>query len=118
MAFWSKIFGKRKQPEELYEVEISEKSIVVRHPKRKTESINWLDITEISLVNTDEGPCNPDVWLILAGGGMGCSIPHGSKGYDEVYEIVSKYEDFNFENVIKSMGSTNNEMFKLWQKKE
>jgi hypothetical protein len=44
-------------------------------------------------------------------------IPQGAKGYDEVYAIVSKYENFNFENVIKSISSTDNAEFELWTKK-
>lgn len=111
------IGGKRKQPEELYEVEITNESIKVTHPKRKDEQIKWVEIEEIFLVNTDEGPFLPDIWLILMGAGKGCSIPHGNKGYDEIYKIVSKYSGFNFENVVKSMSCADNAKFELWKKK-
>ena len=122
MGFWNKIFGSknenanRKQPEDYYETEITDVYVKVTHPKRKTEQIDWNEIEEIKLINTDEGPFLPDVWLILMGNGKGCSIPQGSDGWNKVYEIVSKYDGFNFENVIKSASCAHNETFELWQK--
>ena len=122
MGIWNKIFGsksendKRKQPEDFYETEITDVYVKVTHPKRKDEQINWNEIEEIKLINTDEGPFLPDVWLILMGNGKGCSIPQGSDGWNKVYDIVSKYDGFNFENVIKSASCTDNETFELWQR--
>lgn len=122
MGFWKNLIGgkkrqeQEKQLEDYYEVEITEKSIIVTHPNRPTEQIDWREIEEIKLINTDEGPFLPDVWLVLMGNGKGCSIPQGSEGWDKVYDIVSKYKDFDFENVIKSASCTDNQIFKLWKK--
>lgn len=68
------------------------------------------------LINTDEGPFLPDVWLVLVGDNGSCSLPQGCIGYDQVYDIVSKYEGFDFENEIKSMKCTANQQFLLWKK--
>lgn len=122
MRFWKKIFGdnkkneNKKQIEDYYQVELTEKTIIVTHPIRPTEQIDWNDIEEIKLANTDEGPFLTDVWLLLMGNGKRCSIPQGSEGWDKVYNIVSKYDEFNFENVIKSASCTGNQIFKLWKK--
>lgn len=117
MGFFSRLFNKNKsQPEDEFTVTISDESITVEHLKRKTEKVEWSNIREIKLINTDSGPWLPDVWLALIGDNDGCLIPQGAKGYDEVYEIVSKYEGFDFENVIKSMSCTENAEFKLWNK--
>ena len=121
MGFWNKIFGSksvnsnRKQLEDYYETEITDTYVKVTHPERKDEQIHWHEIDKIKLINTDEGPFLPDVWLILMGNGKGCSIPQGSEGYLKVYDIISKYEEFNFENVIKSAGCTENMTFDLWK---
>ena len=119
MGLFDKIFGKSKpkQPFDNYIVTITDELVKVEHPKRKTEQIFWKDINEIKLINTDAGPVAPDIWLILIGENIGCSIPHGSEGYDRVYEIVSKYENFDFGNVIKSMSCAENEQFHLWTRK-
>jgi hypothetical protein len=120
MGLWTKIFGKEKvrktQPEDLYEVEITDAYVKVIHPSRPVEQIDWKEIEEIKLVNTDEGPLLPDVWMILIGNNKGCSIPQGSEGWEKVYDIVSKYEGFNFENVIESASCAENKVFDLWKK--
>ena len=119
MGFLNKLFSKptRKNPEDDFKVTINDELVKVEHPMRKTEQIAWKNIEQIKLINTEEGPWLPDVWLNLLGQNEGCLIPQGAKGYDEVYNVVSKYEDFNFENVIKSLSCTDNAEFDLWTKK-
>lgn len=104
-----------RQPEDDYVTIITRDGIKVEHPRRLTEEIGWNEIDEIKLVNTDEGPFFPDIWLVLIGKTRGCSIPHGSKGFEKVYDIVSKYDSFNFENVVASMSCTDNRSFDLWK---
>lgn len=124
MGFLSRLFKKKelnaqgepKQPEDYYEVTITNNSVRIQHPAQKTEEVLWVDIETITLVNTDQGPWFPDIWLALEGRGTVCYIPHGSKGFDEVFEIISKYEGFDFENFGISMTCTDNKRFPLWRK--
>ncbi len=119
MGFFDNLFKKRKpkNPEDDFHVTITDTLIRVEHPVRKTEQVLWENIQEIKLINTNQGPWLPDVWLALLGEEDGCLIPQGVKGFDEVYDIVSKYDGFNFENAIKSMTCTDNAEFNLWTKK-
>lgn len=118
MGLFDKLFGKPKlQPEDYYVVTITDDQIKVEHPKRKTEILIWNDLHTILLINTNEGPWLPDVWLTLLGDNSGCMIPQGSNGFEAVYDIVSKYEGFNFDNVNLSMGCTDNKEFLLWTNK-
>ena len=119
MGIFDRIFkkgGKHKQPEDDFVVTITDEYVRVEHPRRKTETIQWKEIKEIRMINTDAGPSLPDIWLALIGENTGCVIPQGAYGFNEVYEIVSKYEGFNFENVTKSMASGGNREFDLWKK--
>jgi hypothetical protein len=119
MGFLSKFFNNKKvQPEEVYEVSITNEAIHVTHPKFNSSGINWNNIQTIELINTNQGPLLPDVWLSLSGENNNCMIPQGSKGFEEVYAIVSEYEGFNFENVIRSMSCADNAKFLLWTKKD
>ena len=113
MGIFSSFFKKKKSKnlEDLYEVEITNQFIQVIKPNGKIERISWIDIEEIKLQNTTEGPFLPDIWLILMGKNSVCSIPHGNKKYDEIYDIVSEYEGFNHKNVIKSMSCTDFESY-------
>lgn len=119
MGILDKLFGKSKpkNPEDDFFVTITDDFVRIEHPQRKTEQIMWKDITEIKLINTDAGPISPDVWIALLGENSGCLIPHGCKRYEDVYNIISKYENFSFENVIKSMSCTDNAEFLLWTRK-
>lgn len=99
------------QPEMAYKTTITKESITVEHPTRPEESIRWDEINEILLVNMDEGPFLPDIWLILSGNNNGCSLPHGSDGFEKVFDIVCKYEGFNFKNFIQSMSCADNKTF-------
>ena len=119
MGFLDRLFKKkeeRKQPEDCYEISITDEHVKVEHPKGDIEQIKWNEIEKISIVTTDEGPFLPDVWLILMGNEKGCSMPQGAPKYDEVYDIISKYEGFDFEQVIKAVTSTDNAKFELWKK--
>ncbi|MFL9483394.1 hypothetical protein ACI6Q2_11500 [Chitinophagaceae bacterium LWZ2-11] len=119
MGFFDKLF-KPQKPKALrdlgedYKVTITDEFVTVEYPE--TEQVMWEDIQEIKLINTDAGPWQIDIWLSLSGKEGKCLIPMEAKGYDEVYEIVSKYEGFNFENVGRSMTCTDNAEFLLWRR--
>lgn len=119
MGLFNKLFKRRKrmEAEDFYNLTLTENYLRIEHPKLETQQLYWNDIQEIKLINTDEGPWLPDVWLSLANGDNRCLIPQGAVGYDEIYERVSKYEEFNFENVIQSMTCTDNQEFLLWTRK-
>ena len=117
MSILDRLFGKSKpkNPEDDFKVTITSELVKIEHPKRKTEQIRWEDINEIRMITTSDGPLMPDVWLALIGADSGCLIPQGAKGCDSVYEIVSKYNGFDFQEVIKSMSSAKDEQFILWK---
>lgn len=110
--------SKKKQPEDDFVTVITEESVCVEHPRKQSEQILWKDIEVIKLINTDSGPAAPDLWLALLGSHSGCLIPHGSIGFDKVYQIISKYDNFDFESVTESMRSTENREFLLWERKK
>ena len=116
MGLFDLFKGKPKQPEDYFLVSITDVMVGVEHPQRKKEEVKWADIETIKIITTDQGPSHPDVWLALLGSETGCLIPQGSKGYDEIYDRVSAYEGFDFENVIKAMGCTDNQEFLVWAK--
>ncbi|MBS1597312.1 MAG: hypothetical protein JST75_03745 [Bacteroidetes bacterium] len=120
MNMFQQFFKKRKRkcPEDDYIVTITDTFVRVEHPEMKSQVVLWQSLNEILLINTDEGPWFPDVWLCLIGNNSQCFIPQGAKGFETVYEIVSKYNGFQFENVGKSMACTNNAKFILWKKAE
>lgn len=116
--FLNKLFKKSVtiQPEEKYIVTISDEYVRVEHSKYKPEQVSWAELKVVKLINTNAGPLAPDIWLTLMDNNSTCFIPHGSKGFDDVYAVISKYEGFRLENVIKSMACTENAEFLLWER--
>ena len=120
MGFLDKLFkfnrSEVRQPEDLYDIIVTEDMITVVAPSNETGQIRWTDINEIWFYNTDKGPIEPDVWLVLIGESGKCALPQGNKIADEVYYTVSKYENFNYKNAIASATCTDNVQFLLWKR--
>ena len=119
MSFFKRVLISLKQPahkpEDDYTVIITNEVGKVEHPKWEFGSVKWNDVHTVMLINTDRGPWQPDVWLTLIDNNGKCMMPLGAKGYEDVYETVSKYDGFNFENAGKSISCTDNAEFLLWQ---
>jgi hypothetical protein len=119
MGLFSRLFEKTKvQPQEQYIITITDEAIKVNYPNQSVESILWTEINVIVLINTNAGPSQPDIWLALKGDNNCCTIPHDSDEFEKIYNIISKYEGFNFDNFIKSMSCADNAEFLLWTKTE
>jgi hypothetical protein len=115
MNLIQRLFNNRKpQPEDQYIVTITEETVSVYHPKWSNELVHWKNIHTALLINTDKGPWLPDVWLTLIDDNGKCMIPQGAIGFEQVYDIVSKFDGFDFENALKSMSCTDNAEFLLW----
>ena len=106
-----------KQCNNIFILTVTEEFVQIEHSKRKTEKIRWDEINEIWMVNTDEGPAIPDIWMALVGIENGCLLPTSDcDGYEQVFDVVSKYKYFNFENYIASMSCAENKKFIVWKK--
>jgi hypothetical protein len=100
-----------------YTLTITDEIVQIEHPKHKTEKVRWDEIHEIWMVTTDDGPVVSDIFMVLIGMEGGCVIPaFDCEGYDQVFDIVSKYKNFNFENYIASMSCAYEERFVVWKK--
>ena len=117
VRFISSLFVQKKvwNPENDFVIMLTDESITVIRPGRVKEMIRWDDVRSISVITTDEGPFLPDVWFVLQGNDGQCQFPQGAPKADEAYERISLFDGFDFETFIKSMSSTENARFLLWQ---
>ena len=102
--------------ETTFNINITNDSINVKRQNVKAKERKWVDISEIYLMNTDITPFDVDIWLVLIGKKNRCIVPFDTKSYDEIYEVISRYDGFNFDNVNKSMSCTGSKFFPLWKK--
>lgn len=115
------MFGKRKPAtaNPLGYVSFDDLRVVFRCGGRIDE-IAWGDLIEVGILTTDEGPIQEDVFFMLLGPTKekGCSIPQGADGSQKLLERLGCLPDFDQGAVIRAMGSTSNNRFVCWQKKE
>jgi hypothetical protein len=120
MALFNKLKGIfsiiKRRPEDDYKIIINGDFVEANHPWWGSGKVRWDDLQQIILINTDKGPWLPDVWLKLVDSTSFCQIPQEVKEFEEIYEIVSRFDGFSFENFIESMACTDNATFLLWEK--
>lgn len=73
-------------------------------------------LEKISLFTTDQGPIIDDVALALFFGETILVLQSEHGNYQEIYDFIGGLFEFNYENVIKAMCSTENAEFILWKK--
>jgi len=126
MSFFNKLFKTTREtpqqteplpPEEYWEVQITNGILTVIDPDLRMLNIKLADILTISIYTTDQGPWLPDAWLAFTGNSFGyVAFPVGCKGYDDTYNVISKFKGFDFKQVISAMSSVTNAEFLLWTK--
>jgi len=73
------------------------------------------DISQIIIETNDTGPWGTDIWWRILGQQGLLSIPGGATGESEMLENFQKLPEFNNEELIKAMSSTNNAEFICWK---
>lgn len=96
----------------------NDEGVSVEHTNGTIEAALWDEIIKISVITTDQGPFADDVFLVLFKEEKGVLIPSEAEGYNEVYERVSKFDDFDFQKYIESMSSTINQEFICWERRK
>lgn len=95
-------------------VTFDEEEVVRTMPNGTQERIRWVDLREVYIVTTDEGPVVDDVLWVLRGETSGCLVPSESDGMGELLCRLQQLPSFNDNAVIKAMGCTSNATFHCW----
>lgn len=118
MGFFNRFRNKnadKKYQAEDYSVKTSDQQVSVSLPSG-SKSVKWEEIKKINYHNTTDGPFYPDVFLQLCSDSETIEIPIDAQGYEEVYNIVSKYEGFDFKGTIIAMTTAGDteEIIPVW----
>ena len=108
----------RRDPESRFVVRMTETEVVCERPDGKTERVAWSDLQSVEVITTDDGPFAPDVYWVLIGSSGGCAVPQGATGDRELLEKLQALPDFDNENFIRAMGSTDHARFPCWRKSD
>lgn len=106
---------KKSQPER---VVFNDDEVIRYFGDEVIERINWDEITEISVLTTDEGPWQEDVFIILCNPetDQGIVVSNGAEGASDLVEKICKFPNFDEKTFITAMGCTSNSRFLCWVK--
>jgi len=120
MFNWLKrLFGKRQSAfETQFSVTLDDKEIKLKVPDGREFTITWNELVGVAIQTTDEGPLQSDVFWLLGTKENSLRIPQEAQGSKELLHHLQKLPGFDNKAVISAMGSTDNNLFVCWEKKE
>jgi hypothetical protein len=100
------------------QVLLTEDTVIFRGPKGREETIRLDELSECSIVTTDEGPYRDDVFFLLArlNPESGIAIPQSAEGFGELLARLQTLPGFDNQAVIQAMGSTTQAKFVCWKR--
>ncbi len=81
------------------------------------KSFEIYGIQQIIIETNDSGPWGTDLWWRIFGKDGLLSVPGGATGESEMLENFQRFPNFDNAELIKSMSSTDNAEFVVWQNK-
>ncbi len=99
-------------------VVVDDQSVTCRRPDGLVESIRWPDLRAVLIHTTDQGPLIDDVFWVLTDGESGCVVPSESEGIKCMIERLQRLPNFDFDQAIQAMSSTDDRLFLCWQRQE
>ena len=117
-------FFKKKQsntgklsPESKWIVELTGSVLKTVDYEGLEKSIEVTKIEQIIVETNDSGPWGTDVWWrILTKEGL-LSVPGGATGESEMLKNFQAFQEFDNEELINAMSSTDNAEFVVWRNK-
>jgi hypothetical protein len=95
-----------------------DKTITVRQPGGREETIAWSDLASVTVLTTDHGPFEIDLFWVFRdrNGHRGPVVPMGAAGEHELLKAMqSRLHGFDNMAVVEAMGATSNASFVIWE---
>jgi hypothetical protein len=74
------------------------------------------DLDEVSILTTDEGPLNDDVFWVLRAGREKLVVPWWVEGAERVLPLLQTLDGFDNEAVIEASSSVEPAVFSAWRR--
>ena len=99
-------------------ITLTNDELTIIYKNGKKEKHLFENLQKVTIITTDQGPFEDDVfWLMLFKKNI-IMIPQGCPGEDKLLEIMQKLPDFDNEQVVKAMTCSENSSFLVWEKEE
>jgi hypothetical protein len=89
---------------------------VENHLSGETTEIGLDQLAAVVIQTNDTGPAGLDIWWIFIGKDLkiACQYPQRANGEDAVRDWVMALPKFDYDEMIRAMGSTRNDSFVVW----
>ena len=105
----------RLQPESKFTVVVSDSQVAVQDPDGALSQIDLEELQRIVIRTNGLGPLLPDLWWeFYSSHALACSFPQGATGEEAVMDLGKRLPEFDFDQVIRAMGSTSDAEFLCW----
>jgi hypothetical protein len=102
-------------------ISFDEEQIVRLRGNGEKESVRWDDLVEISVLLTDHGPNDNDMYLVFAGKDGGCQALIGTKGLDPLFYKIQNLHAFDADEFLEIQEARKNHSsktkFVVWERK-
>jgi hypothetical protein len=84
--------------------------------KGQKSGVHRKELAAVAIKTYDSGPATDDIWWVLISKDLqvACTYPQGADGEKAVLDWLLALPGFRHEEMIKAMGSTQNETFIVW----
>lgn len=110
--------SKVRQPEENWQVAVSQEAMIVKDPNGDTRSVAKNCLFSVIIETNDSGPWGADFWWLLFDekGDLACTFPQGATGEADVISYLMQLEGFDLTSMTDAMRSTDNMTFPVWKR--
>lgn len=116
LNFLRQHFHFNSTPETTVSFESTTDGLLCRDSENGVKQIRWDDLVRVTIITTDQGPFQEDVffWFETADGGI--VVPHEEELRLKLVQLVEdKFGGMNFEEMINAMACTDNARFVIWK---
>jgi len=108
----------KKSIENRFSTSLSEKELELNFADGQIFKVAWNELVKVAIQTTNEGPFQSDVFWLLDTKENSLRIPQEIQGGEEFLHHLQKLPNFDNKLFISAMGSTENNLFVCWEKKE
>lgn len=108
----------RPQPEARWIVVLGAEHIQVTDDQGAIRRMAMVDLRGVAIETNDCGPWGADMWWLLFGADdrVACLYPQGATGEGAMLDYLCALPGFDFGEMARAMGSTDNAVFPVWRK--
>jgi hypothetical protein len=103
-------------PERKFVVEFDDRVVSLSHPERKKEVVPWVDIDEVAIATTDNGPWACDWFWVLRAGSGGLVVPQGATGESKLLERLQQLPGFDNGAILAVGPRTDKSQVTCWKR--